>query len=179
MVNGPTCGVCGWALRWLAPQSGWGCDRCQRMFPASVPTQPYGYGPPMPSAPPSQVTAAGPGARGGSRTGLVIGLVAGGVAIAGVIAAVVLLQGGSGGRGGSREDVAIVGNAEAIAKVRAFKERMCACTDLACLDRTAKELTAWGEQVKDQQLSGAETREVTAISEDLGRCMAKLQTAPA
>jgi hypothetical protein len=35
MVNGPPCGICGFTLRWLPQQASWGCDRCQRMFPAS------------------------------------------------------------------------------------------------------------------------------------------------
>src|SRR5688572_10387966 len=34
MVNGPPCSTCGYPLRWLAPQNAWGCDRCQKMFPA-------------------------------------------------------------------------------------------------------------------------------------------------
>lgn len=40
MVNGPPCAVCGFTLRWLPQQASWGCDRCQRMFPASGPGAP-------------------------------------------------------------------------------------------------------------------------------------------
>jgi hypothetical protein len=68
-VNGPPCAVCGFTLRWLPQQNSWGCDRCQRMFPASgappqqaapqapSPYQQQGFGRPpqqQPSYPPQQ-----------------------------------------------------------------------------------------------------------------------------
>jgi hypothetical protein len=56
MVNGPPCGICGFTLRWLPQQSSWGCDRCQRMFPASgagAPQQQAAPQQPSPWAPPN------------------------------------------------------------------------------------------------------------------------------
>ena len=52
MVNGPPCGVCGFTLRWLPQQNGWGCDRCQRMFPASGPGAPHAATPSPYAQPP-------------------------------------------------------------------------------------------------------------------------------
>lgn len=58
MVNGPPCSTCGYPLRWLAPQNAWGCDRCQKMFPAQqsqpnvAPQRPPSYVPtPTPAQP--------------------------------------------------------------------------------------------------------------------------------
>lgn len=53
MVNGPPCAVCGFTLRWLPQQNGWGCDRCQRMFPASGPGAPQPQAAPSAWAPPA------------------------------------------------------------------------------------------------------------------------------
>src|SRR5689334_14464304 len=57
MVNGPPCAVCGFTLRWLPQQTSWGCDRCQRMFPASGPGAPQ-----QQAAPPAPSPWAPPGA---------------------------------------------------------------------------------------------------------------------
>ncbi|HEY5936900.1 MAG TPA: IPT/TIG domain-containing protein, partial [Kofleriaceae bacterium] len=62
MVNGPPCSTCGYPLRWLAPQNAWGCDRCQKMFPAqgsqppAHPSQPHV----APQRPPSYVPTPAP-----------------------------------------------------------------------------------------------------------------------
>ena len=68
-MNGPPCGVCGFTLRWLPQQNGWGCDRCQRMFPASGPGAPQQAatpppGQPSPWAPPGQPAFAPPQQQG-------------------------------------------------------------------------------------------------------------------
>src|SRR3989442_1327131 len=79
MVNGPPCTVCGYPLRWFGDQNAWGCDRCQRLFPAAP------------------VAAQ---ARGKSK--LPIWLALGGAAIAGAVVAIVLAtKGGGGGAGQS------------------------------------------------------------------------------
>lgn len=131
MVNGPPCPQCGFTLRWLAPQNGWGCDRCQKMFapqqvqqPAYTPTPqppvptgypptqtpPHGYGPPQgqpPYTPHPHATPHPPPAAGGkSKKGLIIGLSLAGLALAGgVIALVLVMRGKSSAAGGSRDDV--------------------------------------------------------------------------
>ena len=55
MVNGPPCSTCGFTLRWLAPQNAWGCDRCQKLFPASQPPADQSQPHVMPQRPPSYV----------------------------------------------------------------------------------------------------------------------------
>ena len=46
------CSTCGTAARWLEPQKGWGCDRCQRMLPLAQPMHPQMQQPqPMPMQP--------------------------------------------------------------------------------------------------------------------------------
>lgn len=71
-----------------------------------------------------------------------------------------------------------------LARMAAFKDRMCACTDQACADKVMDDMTAWGketalagrtpEKPTDEQL--ARTR---AISEELTACAIKAKAAGA
>ena len=107
MVNGPPCSTCGYPLRWLAPQNAWGCDRCQKLFPAQSsppppgpPTAappPVGYGarpatpPPYSPFPQAARTQAIPQSeRKTSRKKIAIGLSIAALAIAGGIIAIVI-----------------------------------------------------------------------------------------
>lgn len=67
---------------------------------------------------------------------------------------------------------------EAMAKMKQFTAQMCACTTTACATQVSDEMTKWGqEQALDNKeppkLSDEETREFTAIGEQMGKCMQK------
>jgi hypothetical protein len=85
MVNGPPCTICGYPLRWFGEQNAWGCDRCQRMFPA---------------APPAHAQQQ-PHARAGGKSKLPLLLGIGGVIVAGAVVTIVLVMKGGGGGGQS------------------------------------------------------------------------------
>lgn len=53
MVNGPPCAACGWTLRWIPEQNGWGCDQCRQFFPAA-PQAAHPHSSSLPQQPPQQ-----------------------------------------------------------------------------------------------------------------------------
>ena len=138
MVNGPPCSVCGTPLRWIPDASGWGCDRCQRMFPVAppeptsqpvvMPTPPPAYSPYAPGGapaqpylpqptPPPQAYAPYPGqppparAPGGNNKTLLIVLAILGVGALATVLIVVLGGGGGVVSGGESSKEALVDSA--------------------------------------------------------------------
>jgi hypothetical protein len=73
------------------------------------------------------------------------------------------------------------GAAEAIAKMSAFRDRMCVCRDQACVDRVNADMTAWGTEMarsagRDDKVSESDTKKMFEISESTTRCMTKVLT---
>lgn len=67
--------------------------------------------------------------------------------------------------------------AQAIEKLTEMTDAMCACTDQTCADAVVQEMRRWSTEMgKDfgaQTPTAEETREATAITERLSRCMMK------
>jgi hypothetical protein len=80
------------------------------------------------------------------------------------------------GGGGGGADMA-----EAMAKMTEFKDKMCACADTACAQKVSDDMTKWStEQAKNMKeppkMSEEDTKKMTQIGEDLGKCMQKAMT---
>ena len=67
---------------------------------------------------------------------------------------------------------------EAIAKMKSFKNSMCACKDKACAEKVTKDMSDWQEKnaskYKDYKPSESEMKEAASISEELSKCTMKL-----
>lgn len=73
-----------------------------------------------------------------------------------------------------------LGGGEAVAALTQFKDKMCACTDRACADRVSQEMMVWSKShMDDEQPDSDQLKEVTAISEQLAKCMMKAMEEPA
>ena len=62
-----------------------------------------------------------------------------------------------------------------IGQLSAFKDKICACPDQACVENVGKDLDAWGKDlqakgVKDPKLSDEQTKRTQTIMEQLGTC---------
>lgn len=76
--------------------------------------------------------------------------------------------------------------AEAVAKMEAFQERMCSCTDKFCADRVNEDMTTWGTEmaktagaVRDEKPSPALAKRSADIMTRYTECMTKLMMAGA
>lgn len=61
-----------------------------------------------------------------------------------------------------------------MAKMREFKDAMCACTDPGCAQRVSDEMTKWSMEKRDQSpptLREEDAKEAAAIGEEMGHCM--------
>ena len=61
------------------------------------------------------------------------------------------------------------------------KDKMCACKDTACSTKVSDDMTKWAqEQAKDAKappkMSEDDTKKMTAIGEEMGKCMQKAMT---
>jgi hypothetical protein len=79
-------------------------------------------------------------------------------------------------------DADIAGQAEAamvLAKMASIKDEMCGCADRACADKVMDDMTKWSESMSSQDRTrgvkpnAEQTRIMTELSEELGRCMMK------
>jgi hypothetical protein len=66
----------------------------------------------------------------------------------------------------------------AFAAMSKFRDQMCACTDTACAQKVAEDMTKWGqEESKDDReppkMSDEEVKRFTQLGEDMGHCMQK------
>ena len=71
------------------------------------------------------------------------------------------------------------GAGEAIAKMTEVKDKICACKDKACVDAATAELTKWGtDHAKGDpgKVSEADQQKLTAVSEEMTKCMTKVLT---
>jgi len=71
--------------------------------------------------------------------------------------------------------------AESLAALHRFSDEMCRCHDTACATRVNDEMTRWSEaeakhQMRTPKLSDAETKELTAVAEKMGKCMQQAMT---
>lgn len=64
---------------------------------------------------------------------------------------------------------------EAIGKMRALKDEMCACKDKACADKVSEKLNKLDSDHKDTKASPEQVKEATKIAEEMMKCMMKLQ----
>ncbi|MEO8844370.1 MAG: hypothetical protein ABI704_22490 [Kofleriaceae bacterium] len=67
---------------------------------------------------------------------------------------------------------------EAMKKLTEFKDQICACTDSACAQRVSDGMTSWGqdqarENHEPAKMNEEETKKVTQIGEQMGKCMQK------
>ena len=69
--------------------------------------------------------------------------------------------------------------AAAIATMKGLKDKLCACADQACADKVQNELAESSKQYADYTPNEAETKEATALGEEMSKCMTKLATPPA
>lgn len=72
------------------------------------------------------------------------------------------------------------GGGDAMAKLTAFKDKMCACKDKACADQVTADMTKWSSEQKGGEagkVSDGDQQKMTAISEEMGKCMTKLAEA--
>ena len=62
--------------------------------------------------------------------------------------------------------------------LRGFKDKVCACKDLACAQKTSEEMLTWMSK-QDQNTQGSESqkKEAEAIGKEIQSCMEKLATA--
>jgi hypothetical protein len=72
----------------------------------------------------------------------------------------------------------------AMAKMTEFKDKMCACKDMACATKVTEEMTAWGqEQSKTQKeppkMSEADTKKFAEVTDAMGKCMQTAMSAGA
>ncbi|CAN5288852.1 hypothetical protein BH11MYX1_BH11MYX1_17870 [soil metagenome] len=71
------------------------------------------------------------------------------------------------------------GQAEAMAKMTDFKNRMCECKDNACATKVSDEMAKWGKEQTDNnkgespKLSDEDQKKFSQVSEDMGKCMQK------
>jgi hypothetical protein len=68
---------------------------------------------------------------------------------------------------------------QSIAKMEELKNQMCQCADKACADRVSKAMTDWGTAMASNlkmKTRPEDTKRVTEIAEELGRCMTKAMT---
>lgn len=78
---------------------------------------------------------------------------------------------------------------DALAKMSAFRDEFCKCTDKPCADRVTEDMTRWGQEMaKDSANQGLvsedDAKQMAAITEEMTKCMtrammASLQPAPA
>lgn len=70
---------------------------------------------------------------------------------------------------------------DAIAKLTALKDKMCACKDKACSDKVSAELAEWGQEQeksagdKPASPSEKEDEKLEAIKEETANCLLKLE----
>lgn len=71
------------------------------------------------------------------------------------------------------------GQAEAMAKMTDFKNKMCDCKDNACATKVSDEMAKWGKEQTDNnkgeapKMSEEDQKKFANISEDMGKCMQK------
>lgn len=64
---------------------------------------------------------------------------------------------------------------EAIGKMKALKDEMCACKDKACADKVTEKMMKLDGDNKDTKGSPEQVKEATKIAEEMMKCMMKLQ----
>lgn len=68
--------------------------------------------------------------------------------------------------------------AVAIAAMKASKDKMCACTDVACAEKVTSELSAQAQSMADVDGTDAQKKEAEAIGEEISKCLTKAMTPP-
>lgn len=61
--------------------------------------------------------------------------------------------------------------ADAIADMRAARDRMCACKDKACSEQAMADLMKMADKYEDLEPDEASAKEATAVAEELMKCM--------
>jgi hypothetical protein len=66
---------------------------------------------------------------------------------------------------------------DASARMAAFKDKMCACKDKACIDQVTGEMAKWSADHRGEpteKVSEAELKKMAVISEDITKCMTQI-----
>ncbi len=69
------------------------------------------------------------------------------------------------------------GDANAMAKMTEYKEKMCACKDADCAKKVSDDMSKWGEQFKGDKapkMSEADQKKATEIGMAMAECMTKV-----
>jgi hypothetical protein len=72
---------------------------------------------------------------------------------------------------------------EAMVKMTAFQDQMCACKDSDCVQRVSNAMTMWAQDKSNAQperpkLSDEDTKRFTKIGEEMAKCMQKAMAGP-
>jgi hypothetical protein len=67
---------------------------------------------------------------------------------------------------------------KAMKQMKLYRDQFCACKDSACAQKVSDDMTKWGQEmakddVEPPKMSEEETKEFTAIGEEMGKCMQK------
>lgn len=78
-------------------------------------------------------------------------------------------------------DAAPAGSAVMIAKMNEFTDELCSCTDPACAERVAEEMTRWSRELaksndRAEELSEPEVKRMAETAERMAKCMTALYT---
>jgi hypothetical protein len=75
------------------------------------------------------------------------------------------------------------GGSDGLAKMTEFKDQMCKCADKECADKVTEAMTQWGKDMAKEggdkeaaKMSEEDMKKSAAVSEEMGKCMAKLMT---
>ncbi|HET7503543.1 MAG TPA: hypothetical protein VFK02_21120 [Kofleriaceae bacterium] len=77
------------------------------------------------------------------------------------------------------------GAGDAVAKMTTFKDDMCKCADKACAEKVTEAMTKWGQDMakeggdKAAKVSEEDTKKMTALTEEMTKCMTKAMMAGA
>jgi len=77
---------------------------------------------------------------------------------------------------GCKDKSAPVSGGNAMTKMGAFRDQMCACKDAACAKRVSHDMAEWGKQQSDAKpdaLTGTEQKRSNEIGRQIGECMAR------
>lgn len=72
--------------------------------------------------------------------------------------------------------------AEGLAKMKGYKDQMCACADAACADKVTKDMADWmqgpGKELASVKPSPELEKQAEALGEEMSKCMQKAMTPP-
>jgi hypothetical protein len=66
----------------------------------------------------------------------------------------------------------------AMAEMKGFRDKICACLDAACTQKVSDEMTAWGQEMQKKlgdkpKFSDEQMKDLQAVGQQMGECMMK------